>query len=270
MIKILVVGGVAIDTIVRNGKRCEVAGGAGVYTSLAAAACGAEVSLLALRPEPLPLVLVPFGGRLSSWQGPPIPARELSHFEIGLDADVPSFRIVNMGPEERLTVDMLPDDIQRYDCVHVTPVSGAARQLEFVRALQRQGAKEISAGTFIHEVKNHPEKMLEVIRLVDYFFMNEHEAITLFDSLERTHMHAGGILFVTLGGEGVIIVQGEQQARLSTVPIEAVDPTGAGDVFCGSVLAQMAAGFSIQQAAREGMKLAADKVQRINSVDHLK
>ena len=270
MIKILIIGGVAIDTIVRNGKRCEVAGGAGVYTSLAAAACGAEVSLLALRPEPLPLVLMSFAGRLSSWQGPPIPAGELSHFEIGLDADLPSFRVVNMGPEERLTMDMLPDDIQRFDCVHVTPVSCAARQLEFLRALKRQGAKKISAGTFIHEVKNHPNKMLEAISLVDYFFMNEYEATTLFGSLERAHTHKGGNLFVTLGGEGVMIIQDEKQFRLSGEQVEEVDPTGAGDVFCGSVLAHMAAGFSIQQAAREGMKMAADKVQRINSVDHLK
>lgn len=265
MNKILVVGGVAVDTIVRNGKRYEVPGGAGVYTALAAAACGVEVSLLALQPEPLPQVLLPIAERLYEWQGPSIPAGELSHFEIGLDGDDHAFRVVNMGPENLLTVDMLPNDIQQYDCVHVTPVSGAARQLDFVQSLKRKGAKKISAGTFIHEVRNHPEKLLEVISLVDYFFMNEYEAFTLFGSLERAHTHEGGILFVTLGGEGVMIVQGEQQARLSAEPVDEVDPTGAGDVFCGSVLAHMSAGSSIAEAATMGMTQAAIKIKNIGS-----
>lgn len=66
-----------------------------------------------------------------------------------------------------------------------------------------------------------------------------------------------GTLVVTLGADGAIVYEGSQ--RLSEVPaidVRAVDTSGAGDVFCGSLAHRLALGESIVPAVRWAGKTA--------------
>lgn len=60
---------------------------------------------------------------------------------------------------------------------------------------------------------------------------------------------------VTLGGDGSVVLdtaapEGQRIVRIAPVKVDAVDTTGCGDSFMGTVLAGLASGFSLQDAAR--------------------
>jgi ribokinase len=58
---------------------------------------------------------------------------------------------------------------------------------------------------------------------------------------------------VTLGIEGALVVTGDASTAVAPVPTEVVDPTGAGDAFCGTVAAALLAGLDTVRAARVGV-----------------
>jgi ribokinase len=80
----------------------------------------------------------------------------------------------------------------------------------------------------------------EVLDLVDYLIPNEHEA----RALEVDHDYpATGTLIVTHGDAGASVRKGGREKWLPAVPVERViDPTAAGDAFCGTLAAGLAGG----------------------------
>ncbi len=69
----------------------------------------------------------------------------------------------------------------------------------------------------------------------------------------REAMAAGGLRIagLTLGAEGCLIADGTHEpVRVPGIPVEAVDTTGAGDVFHGAFLHELLSGADAVQAAR--------------------
>lgn len=97
----------------------------------------------------------------------------------------------------------------------------------------------------------------------DIFFMNENEAVGLFGSVETARTRPGKFLFVTLGERGALVIQGSFATEIPGVPSEALDPTGAGDTFCGATLAHLVQGEHPVMAARLAMPLAAEMTEHI-------
>ena len=108
---------------------------------------------------------------------------------------------ITLGPEASISPDVLPSDLSIYDCIHITPLLDAERQLAFLRACRQRGANRISVGTYIDIFINKSDVVREIMNLSDYFFMNADEAIGLFGSLEKTKTQPGKVLFVTKGKE---------------------------------------------------------------------
>ncbi len=69
------------------------------------------------------------------------------------------------------------------------------------------------------------------------------------------------MLFVTRGREGATIVQGNVTTHLTGVTANVVDPTGAGDTFCGATLFGLAEGQHPVMAARDAMPLSAQMTE---------
>ena len=68
-------------------------------------------------------------------------------------------------------------------------------------------------------------------------------------------------MVVKLGAQGALCSQDGQITHLPAYPVEAVDATGAGDCFAGNLLARLAAGASLADAARYANAAAALSVQ---------
>lgn len=78
---------------------------------------------------------------------------------------------------------------------------------------------------------------------VDIVVVNEAE----YDALEAQLEAFGGTIVRTRGADDVI-VSGETSYRVTPPSVDPVDTTGAGDVFCGYLGAQLADGRSIEPA----------------------
>jgi ribokinase len=72
-------------------------------------------------------------------------------------------------------------------------------------------------------------------------------------------------VLITLGQRGVFIATKEKQAIIPAYKVNAIDTTGAGDAFNGGLVAALAAGKDIWEAAKFANALAAVAVQRLGT-----
>ena len=112
----------------------------------------------------------------------------------------------------------------------------------------------------------------EVYQLADIFCPNESEAELLtgiaVHTLDDARLAAGVILergaksaLITLGARGALYVTAEADLHIPVAPVTAVDTTGAGDAFVGSLAYFLAAGHPIERAIARANAIAAISVQ---------
>lgn len=263
MTHLLVIGGASLDVLHFAGRTEQAAGGAGMYTAVAASCAGARVSMLAPRPAEMPAPLQPAAQRIT-WLGPQVPASELPHFEIAHHGGGRATLVnASWGAEALLNPAHLPADLSIYDCIHIAALSSAQRQLEFLQACRAGGAARISAGTYARVATNETRTVRALLDAADIFFMNENEAGILFGAVGAARVRAGRLLFITQGAGGALVLQGAHTAHIAAEPAQELDATGAGDTFCGATLAALCAGAHPQQAARSAMPLAAAMITAV-------
>jgi len=127
---VLVLGGASLDVLHLGGQTASSAGGAGLYTALAAHCAGAKVGMYAPRPDPMPAELRPAEERLT-WLGPVVPPDQLPHFEIAHHGGGHA-TLVNAfwGAENQLTPGALPSELGDATIVHIAALRTADRQRE--------------------------------------------------------------------------------------------------------------------------------------------
>jgi sugar/nucleoside kinase (ribokinase family) len=263
MNRLLVIGGASSDVLHLKDRTVACAGGAGMYTAMAARRCGAQVALFGPRPDPCPESLEPVAGHLTEWLGPVISPAQLPQFGISYRGGKTEYLKASFSAEEMLSPTMLPADLSKYDLVHVTPLGDALRQLSFIRACRQRGAKQISAGTGLVNVDRQPQAVRAVMEQADYFFMNDLEARAVSGSLESANTEPGQVLYVTLGAQGACIIQGDTSTLIPAVSTTVLDPTGAGDTFCGATLAYLLQKKHPVMAARRAVPLAAEMITQV-------
>jgi len=261
MANLLIIGGASSDILHFAGQTIASAGGAGMYTAMAAKRSGVQVSMFGPRPEPNPEQLKPMARHLTEWLGPEISADDFPHFEISYEDGKTDYLEVKIEAESELNAELLPDDLSSFDLIHVTPLGDAEKQLTFIEACRERGAKKISAGTGLFNADEQPQAVRAVFEESDYFFMNEEEAKAVFGSLELAKTEAGKMLFVTLGEHGARVFQGDYVTELPSAPSKVLDPTGAGDTFCGATNAHLIMGKHPVIAAQNAMALAAEMIE---------
>ncbi len=265
---ILVVGTASVDTLHIGGQVHHTIGGAGLYTALAAQFAGASATLIGPRPMNMPQAFLPVSQRLI-WMGPAVAGHDMPRLEIAHHGDGKATLIdAAWGAESMLKPEMLPDDLSRFEFVHIAALSSAQKMLSFVQACRERGARRISAGTYYRLVQAEPATVRAIFEQADVFFMNENEATGLWGSLRvagrvSTRTHAGALLFITFDKRGVIVIEGEQATPLPADMATERDPTGAGDTFCGATLAGLARGEAPAQAAQNATALAARVIEHV-------
>ena len=110
----------------------------------------------------------------------------------------------------------------------------------------------------------------ELVQLADILLVNEHEMAQMFGIAEPEDGDWSGFdwlaaadrmrelgfdrAIVTLGGDGSMVLDAScavaSVTRIAPVLVEAVDTTGCGDSFMGAVLAGLASGFELREAAQ--------------------
>lgn len=74
-----------------------------------------------------------------------------------------------------------------------------------------------------------------------------------------------GTVILTLGERGALLVDKNTVENIPAIKVDAVDPTGAGDAFIGSLAVFMGEGLSLRDAIRRANAVAALSVTRIGT-----
>jgi sugar/nucleoside kinase (ribokinase family)/fructoselysine-6-P-deglycase FrlB-like protein len=155
--------------------------------------------------------------------------------------------------------------------VHVAamPLAAAAAIVRSVR--ERAAGAVITLDT--HEDWPPGDDVLDAARLVDVFVPSRAELteLTGCDDPERAAdgLLAAGVrcVVVKLGGDGALVARpGSPPAWVPAAPAEVVDPTGAGDSFCGGFAAGLALGDDAVEAAWRGAVTAAAAIGAAGSL----
>jgi ribokinase len=131
-------------------------------------------------------------------------------------------------------------------------------------------AKAASATTVLNVAPAAPVPETALAN-VDYLVVNEIEARTVADDLSSESLEEmakalsrkhGLVTIVTLGPDGALAATGENIIRVPAIAVTAVDTTGAGDAFIGTLVAALAEGLNLADAmgrACAGAALACTK-----------
>ena len=93
------------------------------------------------------------------------------------------------------------------------------------------------------------ELALDVLSLADFIVPNHHE-VELLGGPQRLLAAGARAVVVTRGGAGVDVYTTDGIDHVPPHPVQPVDTTGAGDAFCGSLAARLAAGDELATAVR--------------------
>jgi 2-dehydro-3-deoxygluconokinase len=84
--------------------------------------------------------------------------------------------------------------------------------------------------------------------------------------IDWSHQLGAKQVVLKLGGDGALVSDGKRREAVKGHRVEMVDATGAGDCFCGNLLARIALGDSLFDAARYANAAAAIAVQGFGAV----
>ncbi len=104
----------------------------------------------------------------------------------------------------------------------------------------------------------------ELLSAVDLLVVNEHEAAFLGGSDHLLTMVPA--LVVTLGAKGALIRTSDTTTEVPGITVDVVDTTGAGDTFCGALVAALDERKSLDDAVRFATVASALSVRRAGAV----
>lgn len=208
----------------------------------------------------------------------------LNHLQ---DAGVDTSAIEHVEGASGTTV--ITVDEQGENTIVYSPGSNGSITPEFVRAhteiiansavlglcLESPMDSVIEAAQIAHEnntlvlVNNSPfhENIPEALRQVcDILLVNEHEMCQMLgiaepsdddwehfdwnqaiEALRAAHINRA---VVTLGSKGSVVIENGTYKAIQPVKVQAVDTTGCGDAFMGTILAGLAEGYSLEESAQ--------------------
>ncbi|MDD4796668.1 MAG: carbohydrate kinase family protein [Eubacteriales bacterium] len=146
-----------------------------------------------------------------------------------------------------------------------------------VLLLSSHGEAEIQAAKWMREAggkvafdaDGYSEKIESMIPYVDAFIPSEfyyearYQGLPLREALQDIVARGAETAIITLGDKGLVGLSHGEYFELPAHKVDVVDTTGTGDVFHGSFLYGMLAGWSAQESARLSSAVSAIKCMSI-------
>lgn len=181
---------------------------------------------------------------------------------------------LNSGTNEEATI--APDEIP-VGCLsargyHIAPMP-THQQQALVERLGRPGCL-ISLDPHERWITGQEQAVCEMLRRVDLFLPSEVEARHLYGANDPEKAavefarHGPRAVIVKIGPEGALVYDRDrgQLTHVPVFPANAIDPTGAGDAFCGGFLAGYLLTNDILTAAVYGTVAASYVVEAIGAL----
>ena len=146
-----------------------------------------------------------------------------------------------------------------------------AAALHAIELARRNGVKVAFTVSDPFLIQHHRDEFWQLIQgPVDLLFCNLEEARSLtemqdpIDCAQEIHRHAENVA-LTLGPDGSILMHEGQAIPIESVPVDAVDTTGAGDMYAAGLLYGITNGLSWKQAGHLASHAAARIVAQLGA-----
>ena len=186
-----------------------------------------------------------------------------------ITSDAQRTMLTNLGASAILSADdIVESEVKQSKYIYIEgyllcgPVtrSAAYRAIELA---QKHGVKIAFTASDPFLVNTNRDEILQLVEgPVDMFFCNEEEARSLtgkqnpIDCAHAIHQHCENVA-LTLGASGSIIMHGGELIPIEGVAVDAVDTTGAGDMYAGGLLYGITNGLPWKQAGQLASQAAA-------------
>ena len=265
MAKVLTLGGLTIDWLqMPSAHHGPALGGNAAYAAVGAYLAGAEASVVAVVGDdytPELLAQLTRAGidtthvRLSA--GP--------SFRVLLDESGPSRTISYLpgsGRNDRLdpVPAQLPDDLTG-SAVHVCAIPTASQRCLVDAIRGRARVTTIDTVIIADQIEPSADELLALAREASAFLPSREEVEQLWPGdLEAalTTLHEAGVsrVVVKMGADGSLGLDADGLCWMPAVETTVVDPTGAGDAYCGAFCALLADGADLHAAMAWGAAAA--------------
>ncbi|MDG2471469.1 MAG: adenosine kinase [Pirellulaceae bacterium] len=208
---------------------------------------------------------------------PPATAGQSGTCAIMITPDAQRTMITNLGVSSSLAPDDVDEEIVKcasyvyiegYLFTNDTTKAAAYRAIDLAK---KHGTKIAFTASDPFLVNMMREEMWELIKgPVDLFFCNEEEAMSLtqktdpIECASEIHKHSENVA-ITMGARGSIVMNDGQPLSVDGVDTDAVDTTGAGDMYAGGMLYGITNGLSWQQAGHLASHAAARIVSQLGA-----
>ena len=222
-------------------------GGKGLNQAVSAARCGAAVRMVGAVGNDVDGAFLREAMRAAGVDGGAV---------VAVDAPTGVAHVTSL-PEAENSIVVVPGANAGLTVEHATASLEAAAvvlvQLEVDLDVARQAialaARMPGVVTVLNAAPVHPEAR-DMLDDVDILVVNETEAAALGGAAALAERTA---VIHTRGAAGLTVHRrGHAPLEIPAVPVDAVDTTGAGDAFCGGLVAGIARGLSLEEAAAEG------------------
>jgi sugar/nucleoside kinase (ribokinase family) len=185
--------------------------------------------------------------------------------------------LTNLGVSATLTPEDIDEQqLRQADYVYIegylltgeTTRAAAYRAMELAQQHGVKVALTASDPFLVNMIRDEIWQLIE--GPVDMFFCNEEEALSLTnsdnpaDSVQAIHQHVPNVA-ITLGANGSIIMHQDEVITVGGVEVEAVDTTGAGDMYAAGLLYGVTNGMDWKQAGRLASHCAARVVSQLGA-----
>jgi sugar/nucleoside kinase (ribokinase family) len=177
-------------------------------------------------------------------------------------------RIVLWDRHERLQLrdrELPPEAVASARVLHVDDVD--------IDAAVRAAMIARRAGTVVtSDIDRIHDRTLELVRAVTFPMFAEHVPPALTgiqdpaEALRALRREHDGIMCVTLGVHGAVALEGDRLLRVPAFAIDAVDTTGAGDVFRGAFIFGYLQGWPLEPTMRFANAAAAVSCTRLGAM----
>jgi sugar/nucleoside kinase (ribokinase family) len=194
-----------------------------------------------------------------------------------ITADAQRTMLTNLGISSALHADdIVESEVAKAKYVYIEGYlfAGDSTRAAAYRAIELAKANDVKVALTISDpflVNICREQFRELIEgPVDLLFCNEEEARALtgledpIDCAHDIHQHCKNVA-LTLGRNGSIIMHEGEAWPIEGVEVEAIDTTGAGDMYAAGVLYGITNGLSWQQAGHLGSHAAARVVAQLGA-----
>jgi sugar/nucleoside kinase (ribokinase family) len=162
----------------------------------------------------------------------------------------------------------------RYVYVEGYLFAGETTRKAALRAIELAKANNVKVAFTISDpflINNHRDEFWKLIEgPVDLLFCNLEEARSLtglHDAIEcarEIHRHAESVA-LTLGANGSILMRAGEAIPIEGVPVDAIDTTGAGDMYAAGLLYGITCGLTWKQAGHVASHAAARIVAQLGA-----